>query len=289
MKYILSIASILILLALPSLAVSGTIHIISSVPGVQIELDGTKYQKDILTSAIPVGTHIIRAFYVGETTPFYETTVTIKENESTSVLIKNNASLNESKPVEPTPAELAPVEPAQFVSTVQRPSSPSSNVIIGFNADVKSAAYLSSISGLSSTTTADPMLGLGIVAKKYLGNDLTLVFEGMFNTGSGFTNANGTKTSLQVYPIEINVQKDFGGWYLGAGGNYSLWSMSASTTLSMQNGLGVQFYGGWNDKLGKNSDLEIKYSYMTASANVSGYTLNTALGTLSVGVKYWLD
>ena len=166
----------------------------------------------------------------------------------------------------------------------------SSDIIIGLKLDAKTAVYLASVLGVSTTSTADPMLGLGLTIKKPLSNDLALLFETIFNTGSGFSNALGSKTNLQVYPIEVSLQKDFGGWHLGGGVNYSLWNMSASgTTYSMQNGLGIQVYSGWNGLLTKNSDLEIKYTYMSASTNLSGYTVNTALGTLSVGTKIWFD
>jgi len=165
-----------------------------------------------------------------------------------------------------------------------------SDIIIGLKLDAKTAAYLASTSGLSTTSTADPMLGLGIAIKKPLDNGLSLLLEALFNTGSGFTNSLGSKTNLQALPIEVNLQKDFDGWHLGGGANYSLWNMSASgTNYSMQNGLGIQFYGGWNGLLTKSSDLEIKYTYMSASTSLSGITVNTALGTLSIGTKVWLD
>jgi len=165
-----------------------------------------------------------------------------------------------------------------------------SDLIIGLKLDAKTAAYLASASVISTTSTADPMLGLGVTVRKPLDNDLSLLLEALFNTGSGFTNSLGSKTNLQVYPIEVSLQKDFGGWHLGGGLNYSLWNMSASgTTYSMQNGLGIQFYGGWNGLLTKNSDLEIKYTYMSASTNQSGVVINTALGTLSLGTKIWLN
>jgi|GEM_PF-2685767 len=273
---------------MPALAATGLINVISSVPGVQIELDGKKYQKYILAETVTVGTHIVRAFYSGEDIPFFETTAIVRENELTSVLIKNEAPATGSKPVEfkepksneaPTtgskPVGLKAEEPSDFK--------------IGLKIDAKSAAYVASVSGYSSTVSADPMLGLGVVAKKKLDNDWSLLLEALFNTGSGFANANGGKTSIQAYPLEANIERGFGSWYLGGGVNYSLWNMSATSgnTFSMQNGLGSQFYGGWNKLFSSNSDLEIKYTYMTASTSLSGVTVNTALGTLSIGVKVW--
>ena len=164
-----------------------------------------------------------------------------------------------------------------------------SDLILGLKMDAQTAAYISSVANVSTTSTADSMLGLGVVIKKALDNDLSLLLEALYNTGSGFNNISGTKTSLKVYPVEVNLQKSFGGWYLGGGVNYSFWSMSASgTNYSMQNGMGIQFYGGWNSLLTKNSDLEIKYTYMSASTSVSGTTVNSKLGTLSIGAKIWL-
>ena len=276
MKKIAIATFLFFLIIMPALAATGTIYIVSSIPGVQIELDGIKYQKDIYTETVTVGTHIVRAFYRGEDIPIFETTAIVRENESTSVLIKKEAPTTESKPVESK--ELKSAGP-----------SASPNFTIGLKVDAKSAVYLSSVAGFSSTASADPMLGLGVVFKKNLGNDWSLLLEALFNTGSGFINASGGKTSIQAYPLEANIERGFGSWYLGGGVNYSLWNMSATSgnTYSMQNGLGSQFYGGWNKLFSSNSDLEIKYTYMTASTSLSGVTVNTALGTLSIGVKVW--
>ena len=262
---------------MPALATTGTISIVSSVPGAQIELDGIKYKKDIYTGAVTTGTHIVRAFYPDEDIPFFETTATVKENESTSILIKNESSVMEPKPVEPKELK-------------QAGASNSSDFTIGLMVDAKLASYLSSVAGLSSTSTADPMFGLGIVIKKPLGNDLSLHFQALYNTNSGFANALGTKTTIKVYPIELNLQKNYQKWFVGIGINYSLWNMSAgATSYNMQNGFGLQFYGGLPNFISNNTDLEIKYTYMSASTAVSGYTINAALGTLSVGTKIWLD
>jgi len=41
--------------------------------------------------------------------------------------------------------------------------------------------------------------------------------------------------------------------------------------------------------LHNNTDLEIKYTYMAASVNISGTIVNQAVGTLSVGTKVWVN
>ena len=278
------------LIIMPALAATGTIYIVSSIPGVQIELDGIKYQKDIYTETVTVGTHIVRAFYRGEDIPIFETTAIVKENESTSVLIKREAPATETKAVEfkELNSKVVPTTGSKPVEFKELKAEGPSDFKIGVKIDAKSAAYVSSVAGYSSTASADPMLGLGVVFKKHLGNDWSLLLEALFNTGSGFNNAMGGKTNLQVHPLEANIERGFGSWYLGGGINYSFWYMSASgNTASMQNGLGSQFFGGWNKLFSSNSDLEIKYTYMTASISQSGVTINTALGTLSIGVKVW--
>ena len=82
-----------------------------------------------------------------------------------------------------------------------------SDLILGLKMDAQTAAYISSVANVSTTSTADSMLGLGVVIKKALDNDLSLLLEALYNTGSGFNNISGTKTSLKVYPVEVNLQK----------------------------------------------------------------------------------
>lgn len=159
-----------------------------------------------------------------------------------------------------------------------------------FKINAKSAAYVATIGNTSSTSSMDSMIGIGFALKYPLKKTWSLVIDGQYNTGSGFTNSLGGKTDVQVHPIELNIERSFGGWYLGGGLNYTLWSVkSGSTTFNEQNGLGGQFYGGWSKLFSDNTDLEIKYTYMSASVNISGTVVNQAVGTLSVGTKIWVN
>ncbi|MFC1511164.1 hypothetical protein ACFL5U_02115 [Candidatus Margulisiibacteriota bacterium] len=180
-----------------------------------------------------------------------------------------------------------------FVLGVIVSVSSASQAKFGLKVNAQSTAYVTSISSgsstLSSSTSTDPIIGAGIAYSHPLKDNWSLIIEGQYNTASGYTNSLGSKVTMQVHPIEVSLQNNFEGWYLGGGLNYSLWSMSTSTSVAdEQNSIGMQFYGGWKELFLAKTDLEIKYTYMGASVVSSGIRITQGFGSLSIGPKYWL-
>ncbi|OGC24881.1 hypothetical protein A2291_01925 [candidate division WOR-1 bacterium RIFOXYB2_FULL_42_35] len=158
---------------------------------------------------------------------------------------------------------------------------------LAFSLDAKTVSYVTSVGNYSSTKNIDPIYGIGIVLSVPLKKKLSLRFEGQYNTLASFTNGLGQKTDLSMFPLQVSLQTNAGGLYLGGGINYTLWTSSiGGNSISENNGIGYQVYAGLDNLIFGN--LELKYTYMAASFSFLGTTINQAAGTISLGTKIWL-
>lgn len=161
-------------------------------------------------------------------------------------------------------------------------------VQIGLDVDAKIPTFTGSTGNFTASNNPNAIYGVGLAIKIPLSGALSVVAEGQYNTVSSYTNSLGGKTDISVYPLQVSLQGNVGGLYVGGGINYTLWKVSVSgSDLTQTNGIGYQAYAGLGVFAGS-VNLEIKYTHMNASTSVAGVLINEAADTISAGVRLWI-
>jgi len=72
---------------------TGTLKIFSELTGISVYVDEVKQLSDVSTLIVPVGSHYLKVLY--QNTSVYGEIIEIKENETTTILIKNTGQVQE--------------------------------------------------------------------------------------------------------------------------------------------------------------------------------------------------